>query len=541
MNNQKFFLLTAIALSVFLLWDKWQIEQNPAPAVAPTTQAAQTPTTNTPVVTQTTPSAEVPTLTNSAQTDVPSSASKTPVLVTVETDLLHVEINEHSTITRATLKQYPTQINSTENIQLLDDSNNRFFIAEGGLAPQGIVPTHIDNWSAAQSHYTLNGKSLVVPLTWEKDGITVIKNLIFTQNSYLIQVHYDITNNSNKAINVLSYSRLSRKKLKRGGSLSMRAFSGGAIYNDEEVYEKFKFDEFAGRPKITTQGGFAAQVEHYFIGAIIPNQEQQNTFSSKVVNGNYILENIDPTQTITPGTSTTLLADSFYVGPKEKDRIEKVTPGLDHTVDYSWLYIIAKPLAEFIYWIYSLVGSWGLSIILLTISVKLVFYKLSEKSYKSMAGMRKLAPRLEALKEKYGDDRVAMGRKTMELYKEAKVNPASGCLPILVQMPVFISLYWVLSEVVELRHTPFLYLPDLSAADPYYILPILMGITMFIQQKLNPKPSDPMQAKIMMTLPIIFTVFFLWFPSGLVLYWLFNNILSIVQQWVITKRIAGNV
>jgi YidC/Oxa1 family membrane protein insertase len=197
------------------------------------------------------------------------------------------------------------------------------------------------------------------------------------------------------------------------------------------------------------------------------------------------------------------------------------------------------PLAELLYWIFSLVGSWGLAIILLTILIKLAFYKLSEKSYKSMAGMRKLAPRMEHLKATYGDDKQKMGQKTMELYKEAKVNPASGCLPIVVQMPVFISLYWVLIEMVELRQTPFLYLPDLSAQDPYYILPIVMGVSMFIQQKLNPKPTDPMQAKIMMALPLVFTVFFLWFPSGLVLYWVLNNILSIAQQWYINKKIEG--
>jgi YidC/Oxa1 family membrane protein insertase len=542
MNNQKFFLLTAIALSIFLLWDKWQLKQNP-PQQTQTINAEQAPSVNVNNVNtgNINNNSEVPNLTSAninIDVNTPNVAN-TNSLVSVETDLLNIIIDKTGAITNATLKQYPLTINSEEKVKILDN-NEKFFIAQGGLAPQGVVPTHLsDNWQVKNSNYTLTNDSLVVPLIWQQNGVIVIKNFVFTRDSYKVDVNYQITNNTNEDINLLSYSRLSRNPIDQH-TMVMPTFSGGAIYNDEDIYEKFDFDEFASRDAITTKGGFTAQVEHYFIGAIIPEQNQVNKFSSKVNNNNYILENITPQQVVKANETKVINADSFYLGPKEKVRIDKVVKGLDHTVDYSWLYIIAMPLAEFIYWIYSLVGNWGLAIIILTIVVKLAFYKLSEKSYKSMAGMRKLAPRLETLKEKYGDDRMAMGQKTMELYKEAKVNPASGCLPILVQMPVFIALYWVLIEMVELRHTPFLYVPDLSAADPYYILPVLMGLTMFIQQKLNPKPTDPMQAKIMMSLPIVFTIFFLWFPAGLVLYWLLNNVLSIAQQWVITKRIENS-
>jgi YidC/Oxa1 family membrane protein insertase len=240
---------------------------------------------------------------------------------------------------------------------------------------------------------------------------------------------------------------------------------------------------------------------------------------------------------IAPGNQVTLTSSQLYIGPKEHARLELLSPGLDRTVDYGFLYIVAKPLSVVLHWINGFIGNWALSIIAITFLIKLAFYKLSEKSYRSMAGMKKLAPRLQKIKETYGDDKQKIGKKTMELYKQEKVNPAAGCLPILVQIPVFISIYWVLIEMVELRQFSFLYLPDLSSRDPFFILPLIMGASMWFQQRLNPPPADPMQAKIMMMLPIIFTIFFLWFPAGLVIYWVTNNLLSIAQQVFINKRI----
>jgi YidC/Oxa1 family membrane protein insertase len=282
-------------------------------------------------------------------------------------------------------------------------------------------------------------------------------------------------------------------------------------------------------------------VQHYFLSAWIPEPGTEYTYQSRKLNGNYIAGFLSPTFTVSPGQSETVSA-TFYAGPKDVDQLKLIAPDLDLTIDYGWLWWIASPLYMLLKWIHSLVGNWGLAIIGITIIVKAALFHLNAKAFRSMAKMRKFGPEMARLKELYGDDRQKMSQEMMKLYQKEKINPLGGCLPILVQMPIFIALYWVLMESVELRHAPFYgYIQDLSQMDPYFILPILMGITMFIQQMLNPTPPDPMQAKLMKMLPVIFTFFFLWFPAGLVLYWLVNNILSIAQQWVINKQIeAGN-
>jgi YidC/Oxa1 family membrane protein insertase len=321
--------------------------------------------------------------------------------------------------------------------------------------------------------------------------------------------------------------------------MMMPTFTGGARYDDEDVYHKYKFDEFSDDNDATSKGGWIGMVEHYFLSAWIPNSQSSHKYSSKVYDDLYMMQAVNPPQSIAPGQTLNIPGNNLFVGPKLQNVIENAAVGMDHTVDYSWLYIVAKPMSELMHWINKYVNSWGWTIIIFTILIKLVFYKLSEKSYRNMAAMKLLAPRINQLKETYGDDKQKFGQKTMELYRKEKVNPAAGCLPILVQIPVFISLYWVLLEMVELRQTPFLYLNDLADMDQFFILPIIMVISMIVQQKLNPPPTDPTQAKIMMALPYVFGVFFLWFPSGLVLYWVANNILSILQQWVINKRISG--
>jgi YidC/Oxa1 family membrane protein insertase len=287
-------------------------------------------------------------------------------------------------------------------------------------------------------------------------------------------------------------------------------------------------------------GGWSAMIEHYFVGAWVPNQEETNLFYSIVSRSAsprlYTLGMRSPARVVAPGEST-VFASELFVGPKLQHRLEQIAPGLELTVDYGYLTVIAKPLYWILEWIHRFVGNWGWSIILLTILIKLAFYKLSETSYRSMAKMRNVQPRMQALRERYGDDKQRMNQALMELYKTEKINPLGGCLPILIQIPVFISLYWVLLESVEMRQAPFIFwIQDLSTKDPYYVLPVLMGITMFAQQKLNPAPIDPVQQKIMMSLPFVFTVFFAFFPAGLVLYWFVNNLLSIAQQWAITKR-----
>ncbi len=333
--------------------------------------------------------------------------------------------------------------------------------------------------------------------------------------------------------------RLAKEKpLDDSSTMGMQIFTGGA-FNNTEKYQTIDFDEFKDGNHLKTEGGWMAMPEHYFLVGALPNKKKIQTFNSDVSQGLYRLSMVNMAKPIASKTTVITEINQIFIGPKEQKRLTKIEDDLDRTIDYGILYFIAKPLAWVMHQIFSFVQSWGWTIILLTILIKLVFYKLSEKSYRSMAGMRKLTPKMQRIKELYGDDRQKVSQKMMALYKAEKINPAAGCLPILVQIPVFMALYWVLLDSVELRHTAFWWLSDLAVKDPYFILPIIMGASMFVQQKLNPQPADPMQAKIMTFLPLIFTVMFLWFPSGLVLYWVVNNILSIAQQWYITKKLGA--
>ena len=537
MNNQKFFLIVAILLSIFLLTEQWD-RQHAVDAngnLIYQQQSASTATTNNQDL-------NVPSAINvNTAPDIPATEKVNQNdFISVQTDLLTLEISHKGgTITNAWLNDYPIELGSETDFQLLSDQRDRLFQAQSGLLPSEKMPTHHSMFSSSQSHYQMQGDTLVVPLTWRgNDGTIVTKNYHFTKGSYVIDIDYQISNNSNAAIDVTSYTQLVRNSLDES-NLMMPTYTGGAKYDDQDVFEKIAFDEFDQQPTTTSKGGWMAMIQHYFFVAMIPDAQTTHNYSAKTNNGKHLLTIVNPAQKIGPGATVTLNNNALYIGPKEQEIIDSLAPGLDKTVDYGVLFIIAKPLSEIMHWIYSFVQSWGYAIIILTILIKLAFYKLSEKSYRSMAGMRKLSPRLAKLKETYGDDKQKMGQKTMELYRQEKINPAAGCLPILVQIPVFIALYWVLLEMVELRQTPFWYLLDLSAPDPYYILPLIMGVSMFVQQKLNPPPPDPMQAKIMMSLPFVFTIFFIWFPSGLVLYWVVNNILSIAQQWYINKRING--
>lgn len=536
MNNQNLLLSIAILLTVFLLWDKWQITHT-VDANGNTVRKAS--------ITLDTPAknAEVPDM-DVQQADIDlllPSIPKGEGFTTVNTDLLSVEISHKGgTIQSALLNAFPIKLNSDEKFQLLSAETNELFQAQSGLASRNdVLPTHLSSFSSANTSYQLSGDELVVPLVWKsKNGVKVIKNFHFKKGSYVIGVDYQIINNSNQDIPVKPYVRLSRNAIDQS-NLMMPTFTGGLIYNKQEnTVQKNDFEDWGDFDKQNSIGGWEAIAQQYFIVAWVPNQNEQQTFSASTTNGTYKLTNANQQTNVIAGNTIMLGANQLYIGPKEYGKIEEVATGLNYTLDYGWLDILADPLSWLIHKINSFVGSWGWSIILITILIKLAFYPLSEKSYRSMAKMRTLAPRMAKLKETYGNDRQKMGQKTMELYKQEKVNPASGCLPILVQIPVFIAFYWMLLDTVELRQTAFWWMSDLTAMDPYYILPIIMGASMFIQQKLNPPPPDPMQAKIMMSLPFVFTVMFLWFPAGLVLYWVFNNILSIAQQWTINKRIG---
>ncbi len=545
MDTQKIFLLIAIFLTVLLLWNKWEVNQtvddngNIINQTSIVTAESQDNSTDIPEV-----------------SDVPSTVATniedtTPLMnesidqgpyTTVATDLLTLQISHKGgTIINAWLRDYPIELNSEEDFQLLSNNTGNIFQAQSGLLPADQMPTQDSEYTSEQQDYSLGDRNeLIVPLTWKgNNGIVVTKNYHFKPNSYIVEVDYQITNNSNIEQTVSSYTQLVRNSVdESGGMFGMRAYSGAVTYNDEEIFEKIDFEDFDSTPKTVSKGGWAAMLQHYFFTAWIPNENEKHTYSTRSNKDKYLLSTVSQSKTkIAPGNQVTLASSQLYIGPKEHARLELLSPGLDRTVDYGFLYIVAKPLSVVLHWINSFIGNWALSIIAITFLIKLAFYKLSEKSYRSMAGMKKLAPRLQKIKETYGDDKQKIGKKTMELYKQEKVNPAAGCLPILVQIPVFISIYWVLIEMVELRQFSFLYIPDLSGRDPFFILPLIMGASMWFQQRLNPPPADPMQAKIMMMLPIIFTIFFLWFPAGLVIYWVTNNLLSIAQQVFINKRI----
>ncbi|MFM1547176.1 MAG: membrane protein insertase YidC [Candidatus Pseudothioglobus sp.] len=548
MPTQKIFLFIAIFLTIFILWDKWELTQSTDENGNTITQTAIVGVNSQDAAIDVPAASDVPNVASTVTEDTTPTIDNSFTqgsFTTVVTDLLTVEISHKGgTIINAYLNEYPKELKSVEKFQLLSNSPDRIFHAQSGLIPAEQMPTHQSEYTSERQEYFLQSNSeLIVPLIWKGDnGVVVTKNYHFKPDSYIVEVDYLISNNSNTDQIVSSYTQLSHGSQEESGGgfmMGMQNFSGGATYNDEEIFEKIDFDDFDSSPKTTSIGGWAAMIQHYFFAAWIPNDDEKHTYSTKSSRGKYLLTTVNPSSRIAAGTTAILGKNQLYIGPKEHVRLELLAPGLDKTVDYGWLYIVAKPVAIFLHWIYSFIGNWALSIVVLTLIIKLAFYKLSEKSFRSMAGMKKLAPRLQKIKETYKDDKQKIGKKTMELYKTEKINPAAGCLPILVQIPVFISIYWVLIEMVELRQTPFLYLPDLSMKDPYFILPLIMGASMWFQQRLNPPPADPIQAKIMMMLPVVFTVFFLWFPSGLVLYWVTNNVLSITQQVYINKKING--
>ena len=492
--------------------------------------------------------------------DMPEVAAPTGDVITVQTDVLNVEINpKGGQVVSVRLPQYSKSIKQKDvPFTLLENSNTRLFIAQSGLVGRdGIDKNNGALYSTENTEYTLNEgeDTLEVVLTHQSEKAYVEKIFTFTRGEYLMDVRYKVRNISQEPWQGAFYAQLKRDGSddpSQSSSMGMQAYLGAALTTSEERYQKVGFDDLEeGKFKSVEEGGWAAILQHYFVSAWIPAQDQQHTYNGRYVKGNYIFGFYDNSVSVAPGETATMGAQ-LYTGPKIQDRLEEIAPNLNLVIDYGILWWVAQPLFGLLNFIQSGeidflgleidlgggVGNWGVAIILLTVLIKLAFFKLSAMSYRSMANMRKVAPKMAEIKERYGDNREKLGQEMMKLYKTEKINPLSGCLPILVQMPVFIALYWVLMESVELRQAPFfLWIEDLSIKDPLFILPLLMGASMFIQFKLNPTPPDPMQARVMQLMPVIFTVFFLWFPAGLVLYWVVNNVLSIAQQYVITKQI----
>lgn len=474
-------------------------------------------------------------------------------LITVRTDVLELTIDRvGGNLVESSLLDYDRSLGSEDSLKILTNSGNRTYVMESGLIGRNGIDSRRNGsspvYEATSASYELSddANELIVDLTYTTEsGVEITKQYQFARNSYEIDVRYLINNRSSEAWQANLTGKIVRDRAPdptAQNSLGIQAFLGMVVSTPEDPYEKYDFSDLAEEPiNQSVTNGWLAFLQHYFIAAWVPERDQPAQFQSTQRGPLHVMGFVYPATSVAPGDSAEVGARA-YVGPKIIERLETVAPNLDRTVDFGFLFFIALPLFIVLDWFYGLVGNWGVAIILLTVVVKGVFFHLSATSYRSMARMRAVAPQLTRLKELYGDDRQRMSQEMMALYKREKINPLGGCLPILVQMPVFISLYWVLFESVQLRHAPFmLWINDLSVMDPYFILPILMGVSMFLQMSLNPTPPDPMQAKIMKAMPLIFTVFFLWFPAGLVLYWLVNNILSIAQQWYITRKIEAEV
>ncbi|RFA30651.1 membrane protein insertase YidC [Alkalilimnicola ehrlichii] len=538
MENQRLFLYMALIFVALLMWSEWQRDyRQPAPTEEVVEEVpsefAEAPEEAAPATDPERATVPSPTLLPQAET------------IRVVTDLLDVEINTlGGDIRSVKLREYPVTVDDPTPFQLMSDEQHPIFIAQSGLqVEEGDAPTHMAHYRAEQTEYRLEEgeNTLEVPLVWtNEEGVTVTKRYIFHRDGYLIDVRHEVANESAEPWRAYQYTQLRRSPDPGGRSMFfIYTYTGGVIYSEEDRYQKISFSDMDdSRLSRTITDGWAAMIQHYFLGAWIPPREQPQHFYSRALpDNNYVLGMSSPRQTIEPGGEG-VFSSQLYVGPKEQARLREIAPGLHLTVDYGFLTVISAPLFWLLERIYNLIGNWGWAIIILTLMIKLVFYKLSETSFRSMARMRKLQPKLQQLKERFGEDRQRLNQEMMELYKKEKINPLGGCLPVLVQIPVFIALYWVLLESVELRQAPFiLWIQDLSVPDPFFVLPVLMGVSMLIQQKLNPAPLDPIQQKILMVLPIVFTVFFAFFPAGLVLYWVANNVLSIAQQWVITRRI----
>ncbi len=541
MDIRRVVLYGALAFVIFSLWTNWQKDYPPLAMQASVAPASQTPQGHMlPSMHETVSESSTPT---SGQEIAPTNAKQR---VQVRTDVLNLEIDlQEGNIVQAQLLDYPESDNNSKPFTLLQDMPGKQYVANSSLfvVDQQTVKTVNVPFSASEQSYHLSPTedTLNVTLSGQTpEGLVVHKTFLLKRGSYQIDVKYDIANEGSTAWQGYLNTQLLRSSPTEDKSSMFHMGSyTGASYSvpGQSRYKKVSFKDMTkSNVDVEANGGWIAMQQHYFLSAWIPDVQENNRFYTRYMNNDYTIGYISPVIEVAPAAKKQVHV-RLYLGPELTDVLKEISPGLDLTVDYGWLWFISQLLFSLLKSIHAFIGNWGWSIVLVTVLIKLAFYQLSAKSYKSMAGMRKLQPKLQALRERYGDDKAKMSQATMELYRQEKINPLGGCLPILIQIPVFIALYWVLVESVQLRQAPFiLWITDLSAADPYHVLPIIMGITMLVQQKLNPAPPDPTQAKMMMFLPVVFTLLFMNFPAGLVLYWTVNNSLSILQQWYITRK-----
>lgn len=565
MDIRRTILLMIFSFSLLMLWNNWQIHQgNPSllggstpsstPAPAPTPGASAADATNPPA---SIPSAPVAPATGSASSNVPAvttTAATQAQTVDFKTDVLNISFDLiGAQLVRADLLAFPSREEKDKPFVLLNNRGGQVYIVQSGLtgAPAGsLYPTHLAPFTLLTEQRELSGDQLVIKFASESSGVKLTKTFTLKRGSYEILVDHQIENTTAQPISPSVYLQITRDSKDPASENSTPSFMSGpvsftgpAIYSEQEKFQKVSFSEIEKR-KATyikdADNGWFAMVQHYFVTAWVPPQGKNRSYEMTELQKNlFAIRSIEPVGTIAPGNQLNIPA-TLWVGPQDQEELEKVAPGLDLVVDYGLLTIIAKPLFALMTWLYTILGNWGWTIVVLTILIKAAFYPLSAASYRSMAKMKLVAPRLQALKEKFGDDRQKLNTAMMEMYRTEKINPLGGCLPILIQIPVFISLYYVLGSSVELRGAPWIWwIKDLAVQDPYFILPVIMMGTMFIQMRLNPTPPDPMQAKVMMFMPLVFGAMMFFFPSGLVLYWCVNNILSIAQQWYVMRQIAA--
>jgi YidC/Oxa1 family membrane protein insertase len=553
MDTQRIIALIVFMFSGMLLWEAWNKAHAP---IVPKTVAAQSQSTANGGNEGGKPG--VPTPSISAPTTTQANASSTPVKaavnsgerIRVTTDTLIAEIDTAGgDLRQVILLKHPARGDASRPFTLMQDKVGAYFVAQSGFSGQGL-PNHTSAWKASATKYDLGGAdTLEVVLTnTDNAGIMATKTLVFTRGSYIVNVRQEIKNETSSTISPTAYYQFLRDGNPPEGESAgnmftgVATFTGPAVFTEEKKFQKVDFSAIDKKKQgevlhvKEATDGWIALVQHYFVSAWLPEDKQKREFfTQKVDDKLYWAGVFVPMAQVVPG-ATGAQTMRLYIGPQEQDKLQKLAPGLDLVVDYGWLKVLAYPMFAVLSWIDKMVGNWGWTIIIFTILLKLVFFPLNQKAGRSMAHMKHLAPKVEALKARYGDDKMKMNQAMMELYKTEKVNPLGGCLPILIQMPFLIAMYWVLLGAVELRNAPWLgWITDLSVPDPYYVLPVIMGASMIIQTKLNPAPPDPVQAKVMMIMPVVFSVMFFFFPAGLVLYWTMQNILGIGQQWYINK------
>jgi YidC/Oxa1 family membrane protein insertase len=550
MDNQRLLVWAAFGLMLWFTYQAWVQDYGTRPAVeTPAADGPATPLDDAVDLPELPPTESAgPELDSPPQLPSEGEPGSASGVVRVVTDVLEVEINTRGgTLQKAVLLDYPVAKDRPDVlIELLNPAPADIGLIRTGLrtATEGPEPNHLAQFTVEATEYRLDGRDdILVSLAWEDgEGVSVVKQYRFARGSYIVEVSQTLVNESVSEWRGAEYAQIQRRSYPQDRSMfdvDSYSFHGPVIYDGERSSKLDRDDLMSDGPfNLSATNGWIASIQHHFLSAVVPSPDSEQRYSVAIRNDVALSSVIGSAQAVAPGASHTF-ESTVFVGPKLQKQLDQVSSTLKLTVDYGWLTVLSQPLFWLLSKVHGVVANWGVAIILVTILIKLVFYKLTETSGRSMAKMREIQPRMKALQERYKDDRQQLSQAMMELYKREKVNPAAGCLPILIQMPFFLAFYWVLLESVEMRQAPFaLWISDLSSRDPYFILPLIMGAAMFFQQKLNPAPADPVQAKVMQIMPIVFTGFFAFFPSGLVLYWVTNTVLSIAQQWHINKVVG---